>query len=106
MGESDSFLEVGLWQRGVRWYSPRKSTQLMSNQPEQDATQNQTTVPLLFEIHNRLSTTQQGNWLARQTRTDLSCHTSLAQQCVPNPTVEQIRRANAWIRRAHQFDSI
>ena len=56
-----------------------------------------------FEIHNHLFTTQQGNWLAGQTRPDSSCQFSLAQYCMPTPTVGQIRRANACVRRVHQF---
>ena len=48
-----------------------------------------------FEIHNHLSTTQQSKWLAGQTRPDLSCQISLAQQCLPSPTVAHIRGANA-----------
>ena len=40
-----------------------------------------------FEIHNHLFTTQQGNWLAGQTRPDSSCQFSLAQYCMPTPTV-------------------
>ena len=56
-----------------------------------------------FEIHNHLSTIQQGNWLAGQSLADLSCQISLAQQCMPSPRVGQIQRANAWVRLAHQF---
>ena len=52
-----------------------------------------------FEIHKHLSTTQQGNWLAGQTRPDLSCQVILAQQCMPSSTVEQ----TAWVCRDHQF---
>ena len=33
-----------------------------------------------IEIHDHLSTTQEGNWLAGQTRPDSSCQISLAQQ--------------------------
>ena len=44
-----------------------------------------------FEIHNHLSTTQQGNWLAGQTRPDLNCQINLAQQYMPSCTVGQIR---------------
>ena len=44
------------------------------------------------EIHNHLRTTQQGYWLAVRTRPDLSCHTRLAQQCMPKPTVGRIRK--------------
>ena len=56
-----------------------------------------------FDIPNHLSATQQGNWLAGQTRPDLSCQISLY---MPSPSVRQIRRANAWVRRAHQFEGI
>ena len=59
-----------------------------------------------FEIHNHLSTPQQSNWLAGQTRSDLNCQISLAQLCMPSPTVEQIRRATAWVRRTHQFKDL
>ena len=74
----------------------------MSHRLKRDGTQNRTTAPP-FEIHNHLSTTQQGNWMAGQARPDLSCQISLAQQCVPSPTMGQIQKANAWVRRAHQF---
>ena len=55
-----------------------------------------------FEIHNHLSTTQQGNLVGWADRAIfLSCQISLAQQYMPSPTV-QIRSANAWVRRTHQ----
>ena len=56
-----------------------------------------------FGIDSHLSTTQQGNWLAERTRPELSCQMSLVDQCLPSPTVGQIRRANRWLRRARQF---
>lgn len=58
-------------------------------------------VALSYEVHNHISA--QGNWLADQTRPDLSCQISFAQQIMPNPTVGQIRKSNAWVRRAKQF---
>ncbi|CAK0862474.1 unnamed protein product [Prorocentrum cordatum] len=63
-------------------------------------------VALPSEVHNHISTTQQGNWLAGQTRPDLSCQISFSQQIMPHPTVGQIRRSNAWVRRAKQFHEI
>ena len=36
-------------------------------------------------------------------RPDLTCRTSLAQQCMPTPTVGRIRMPNQWVRRARQF---
>ena len=59
-----------------------------------------------FEIHDHLSKTQRGNWLAGQTRPDPSCQISSAQQCMPSATVEQIRRANARVRRGHQLPDL
>ena len=56
-----------------------------------------------FGNDSHLSTTQQGNWLAEQTRPELSCQMSLVDQCMPSPTVGQIPRANRWVRRARQF---
>jgi hypothetical protein len=43
-----------------------------------------------------------GNWLAGQTRPDLSVQVSLSQQCFPVPTVEHLCEANQMIRRAKQ----
>ena len=70
---------------------------------DRDEMQNPTDYATPLEIHNHLSTIQQGNWLAGQSLADLSCQISLAQQCMPSPRVGQIQRANAWVRLAHQF---
>ena len=40
------------------------------------------------------------NWLASQSRSDLSVQTSLSQQSFPNPTIKDFRNANEAIRRA------
>ena len=40
------------------------------------------------------------NWLASQSRPDLSVQTSLSQQSFPNPTIKDFRNANEAIRRA------
>ena len=56
-----------------------------------------------LEIHNHLSANSQRNWLAGQTVPDLNCQISLAQQCMPMPTVGQIRQANQWVRCSRQF---
>ena len=40
------------------------------------------------------------NWLASQSRPDLSCQTSFCQQSFPNPRVADLRKANQAIRRA------
>ena len=72
------------------------------NRSKRHVTQNQTTATPL-EIHNLLSTTQQNNWLAGQTRPDLNCQISLARRCTARTTVGQIRRTNAWVSREHQF---
>ena len=37
---------------------------------------------------------------------DLGCQISLAQHCMPSPTVGQIRRASACVRRAGQFSDV
>eukprot|EP00435_Cladocopium_sp_Y103_P075218 s4_g55.t1 len=42
------------------------------------------------------------NWLASQSRPDLSIQTSLSQQSFPQPTIQDLRRANQAIRRAKQ----
>ena len=46
------------------------------------------------------------NWLSKESRPDLACQTNQNQQCLPNPTVGQIRNANAVVRRAKQFSDI
>ena len=56
-----------------------------------------------FVIDGHLSAPQQGNWLAEQTRPERSCQMSLVDQCMPSPTVRQVRRSNRWVRRARQF---
>lgn len=58
-------------------------------------------VTLPYEVHNHISATQ--NWLAGQTRPDVSCQISFAHQVMPNPTAGQIRKSSAWVRRAKQF---
>ena len=53
-----------------------------------------------IEVHNHLSSTptrQLVGWADTA-----CCQISLAQQCMPSPTVGQIRRANAWVRQTHQ----
>lgn len=42
------------------------------------------------------------NWLASQSRPDLSVQTSLSQQAFPRPAVKHLRDANNVIRRARQ----
>eukprot|EP00435_Cladocopium_sp_Y103_P073696 s9_g44.t1 len=42
------------------------------------------------------------NWLSSQSRPDLAIQTSLSQQSFPNPTIQDLRRANQAIRRAKQ----
>jgi hypothetical protein len=50
--------------------------------------------------------TQKGNWLATQSRPDLACQVSVAQQAMPAPTLGHIRLANALVRRAQQFSEV
>ena len=42
------------------------------------------------------------NWLAGQSRPDLSIQVSKSQQCFPRPTVQDLHNANLMIRRARQ----
>lgn len=42
------------------------------------------------------------NWLASQSRPDLSAQTSLSQQSFPNPTIQDLRVAGQAVRRAKQ----
>ena len=42
------------------------------------------------------------NWLASQSRPDLSVQTSLSQQCFPEPRIKNLRDANNAVRRARQ----
>ena len=42
------------------------------------------------------------NWLASQSRPDLSVQTSMSQQAFPNPKIQNLREANQAIRRAKQ----
>ena len=46
------------------------------------------------------------NWLASQSRPDLSVQTSLSQQCFPCPKVKHLRQANNIVRRARQFSDL
>lgn len=46
------------------------------------------------------------NWLASQTRPDLSVQTSLSQQAFPNSCVRHLRDANNAIRRAKQHKEL
>ena len=46
------------------------------------------------------------NWLASQSRLDLSVQTSLSQQCFPNPKVKHLRQANNIVRRARQHSDL
>ena len=41
-----------------------------------------------------------GNWLASQSRPDLSVMVSLGLQCMPRPTVAELAEANTMVRRA------
>ena len=54
------------------------------------------------EVSSFLSSSQQCNWLATQSRPDLSCQVSTCQQCMPSPTVGQVRAVNSVVRRAKQ----
>ena len=47
-----------------------------------------------------------GNWLASQSRPDLSVMVSLGLQCMPRPTVAQLAEANTMVRRAKQFSDL
>lgn len=47
-----------------------------------------------------------GAWLAGQTRPDLPVLVATAQSMLPEPTVGEIKRANALARRARQFSSM
>ena len=47
-----------------------------------------------------------GNWLASQSRPDLSVMVSLGLQCMPRPTVAQLADANTMVRRAKQFSDL
>ena len=47
-----------------------------------------------------------GNWLASQSRPDLSVMVSLGLQCMPRPTVAQLTEANTMVRRAKQFSDL
>ena len=47
-----------------------------------------------------------GNWLASQSRPDLSVMVSLVLQCMPRPTVAQLTEANTMVRRAKQFSDL
>ena len=46
------------------------------------------------------------NWIANQSRPDLSVQTSLSQQCFPNPTINDLRNANNAVRRAKQHKDL
>ena len=50
--------------------------------------------------------THGGNWLASQSRPDLSVMVSLGLQCMPRPTVAQLTEANTMVRRAKQFSDL
>ena len=76
---------------------------LVSSRLKRDGTQNQTTVPL----HSKstitcLQRSKAAGWLGRhgQIRAARSVWHS---KYLPSPTVGQIGRANARVRRAHQF---
>lgn len=58
------------------------------------------------EIAELRSSNGSGNWLASQTRPDLSCQTSLAQQGLPAPVGRHARLASQVVRRAKQFPEI
>ena len=55
------------------------------------------------EVKGFISLNQRGNWLAAQTRPDLSILVSSNQQKMPRPTVGGIRRGNMLARRAQHF---
>ena len=93
------------WHRShtCQFHSLRKRTHCASNNPKRDATQNQTNVPLLSKFSTTCPRSSKvAGWPDRHGQTPV-VRISLAQQCMPSPTVEQIRRANEWVRRAHQF---
>ena len=46
------------------------------------------------------------NWLASQSRPDLSAPTSLSEQSFPNPTVHHLCEANNVVRRAKQHSDL
>ena len=58
------------------------------------------------EIRELMGLNGSTNWLSKESRPDLACHANQNQQCLPNPTVGQIRNANALVRRAKQFSFI
>eukprot|EP00435_Cladocopium_sp_Y103_P012259 s60_g3.t1 len=64
------------------------------------ATLNSKEVSVLRAINGSL------NWLAGQTRPDLSSQTSLSQQAFPAPTVHHLCEANNVIRRAKQHKEL
>ena len=46
------------------------------------------------------------NWLASQSRPDLSVQTSLSQQAFPQPKIQHLREANQAVRRARQHKDL
>eukprot|EP00435_Cladocopium_sp_Y103_P031858 s655_g8.t1 len=46
------------------------------------------------------------NWLASQSRPDLSVQTSLSQQAFPQPKIQHLREANQAVRRAKQHKDL
>ena len=46
------------------------------------------------------------NWLASQSRPDISCQTSMSQQAFPNPCIRNLRDANNAVRRAKQHKQL
>ena len=58
------------------------------------------------EVHSFVSMNQKGNWLANQTRPDLSILVSTSQQKMPSPTVGNIRQGNMLVRRSQQYSEL
>ena len=58
------------------------------------------------ETRDFISLNQRGNWLAAQTRPDLSILVSSNQQKMPQPTVGDIRKGNMLARRSQQLSDL
>ena len=58
------------------------------------------------EVESFVSMNQKGNWLANQTRPDISILVSTSQQKMPSPTVGNIRQGNMLVRRAQQYSEL
>ena len=61
---------------------------------------NESQIKILRAINGSL------NWLASQSRPDISCQTSMSQQAFPNPCIRNLRDANNAVRRAKQHKQL